>query len=120
MDTIRIKDLRLHGHHGVLPEENRLGQHFLVSLELETDLQPAGSADDMDRGIDYRRVIAAVREVMEGPPLKLLEALAERIAGSLLERFPEVSAVTVETGRPVPPIPEGCGGIYVKIRRSRS
>ncbi len=119
MDFIHIKDLKFHGRHGVLPEENTLGQHFLVSLILETDLQPAGESDDIERGIDYRRLVAAAREVVEGPPVKLLETLAERIAEGILDRFPGIHAVTVQTGKPTPPIPETCGGVFVRIRRTR-
>ncbi len=119
MDTIQIKDLRFHGRHGVLPEENALGQTFLVTLTLESDLRPAGTSDDLKQSIDYRGPIAVAREIVEGPPVKLLETLAERIAGDILARFPAIHAVTVETGKPAPPLPETCGGVFVKIHRTR-
>ena len=37
MDVIKIRDLEIYGHHGVMKEENVLGQKFLVSLALYTD-----------------------------------------------------------------------------------
>ena len=32
MDVIKIRDLEIYGHHGVMKEENVLGQKFLVSF----------------------------------------------------------------------------------------
>ncbi len=119
MDSIQIKDLRFHGRHGVLPEENALGQTFLVTLTLETDLRAAGTGDNLAQSIDYRGPIGVAREIVEGPPVKLLETLAERIADGILNRYPAIHAVTVEAGKPAPPVPETCGGVFVKIRRIR-
>lgn len=42
MDVIKIRDLEIYGHHGVMKEENVLGQKFLVSLALYTDTRAAG------------------------------------------------------------------------------
>ncbi len=119
-DTIRVKNLRFYGRHGILPEENTLGQHFLVSLALEIDLQPAGTSDDLERGIDYRKVIEIAKGVVEGTPVKLLETVAEKIAERTLEDCPQVTAVTVELGKANPPIDVDCSGIFVEIRRTRA
>ncbi len=119
MDRIRIRDLRFFGRHGVLPEENRLGQPFLVSLSLEADLEPAGRSDDLTRSIDYRKLVRLAGEVVEGPPVRLLETLAERIAARVLNTFPIVRSVTVEVGKPNPPLPLPSSGAFVEIRRSR-
>ena len=40
MDCIQIQNLEVYCHHGVLKEENVLGQKFLVSLALYADLKP--------------------------------------------------------------------------------
>ena len=53
MDKIRIKNLELFAKHGVFPEENALGQKFLVSADLYTDIRPAGLTDDLNASIDY-------------------------------------------------------------------
>ena len=54
MDAIVISDLEVFAHHGVFPEENVLGQKFLVSLRLEVDLRPAGQRDDLSASVNYR------------------------------------------------------------------
>ena len=45
MDKIIITDLELFGRHGVYPEEQVLGQKFLVSAELFMDTRKAGKTD---------------------------------------------------------------------------
>ena len=47
-DTITIKDLEVYAHHGVYPEENKLGQKFLVTAELYTDFSNAMENDDIN------------------------------------------------------------------------
>ena len=44
MDKIHIKDLEVFAKHGVFPEENVLGQKFLISATLYTDTRKAGSS----------------------------------------------------------------------------
>ena len=34
MDQIHIKNLEVYAHHGVFPEENALGQRFVISASL--------------------------------------------------------------------------------------
>ena len=42
MDQIRIEQLEVFAKHGAIPEENVLGQKFLVSAVLFTDTRKAG------------------------------------------------------------------------------
>ena len=37
MDMIYIKELAVFANHGVYPEENRLGQKFVISADLYVD-----------------------------------------------------------------------------------
>ena len=53
MDRIIIKDMALYGYHGVLDEEQALGQHFFLDIELYLDLQEAGGLDDLWKTVDY-------------------------------------------------------------------
>jgi dihydroneopterin aldolase len=116
MDRILLSGIQFYGYHGVYPEEQRLGQRFLVDVELCLDLAGAAAADDVSRGVDYSQVYAAVLEVGTRERFKLLEALAARIAATLLERFP-VRQVTVRATKPAPPLPGPIGGVTVEVTR---
>ena len=87
--TIELHGLELHGFHGVLEEERRDGQTFLFDLELDADVAGAQS-DDLAGTIDYREIVACVREISDGRAFQLLEALAEALADALLARFPRL------------------------------
>jgi 7,8-dihydroneopterin aldolase/epimerase/oxygenase len=84
---IELYGLELHACHGVLEEERRSGRRFLFDLELDVPATAVRS-DRIEDAVDYRQVAAAVREVSDGRRFHLLEALADAVAESLLERFP--------------------------------
>lgn len=117
-DTIRLAGMQFVGYHGVLPEERREGQPFVVDVELEADLRPAGQGDDLTRTVDYRGVYDTVRAVVEGPPRQLLEAVAEEIAARLL-MMKRVKAVTVRVRKPQVKLPGPLDYSAVEIHRVR-
>ncbi len=119
-DTLTLLHLRLHGRHGVLPDEMARGQEFDVTVRMELPLADAGRTDDLSRTVDYRAVQDVVRAVIEGPSLKLVESLAETIAAEVLHGFPAVQAVEVEVVKLRPPVAFISDGLAVRIRRGRS
>ena len=44
-DTIFVNGLLVHAHHGVMAHEEKVGQRFIIDLELAIDLAPAGESD---------------------------------------------------------------------------
>ncbi len=97
--TIELAGLVVFGRHGYLEEERRLGQRFLVDLWVEVD-ERAASTDRIEDTVDYRKLAATVREVFAGPERLLLEGLAGAVAGTVLERFPEVHRLRVRIRKP--------------------
>jgi dihydroneopterin aldolase len=88
MTTIELEGLALHGRHGVLEEEREVGQTFLFDVRLVLADDRATRTDELADTIDYRDVVAVVREVSDGRAYCLLEALAGTVADALLARFP--------------------------------
>ena len=119
-DRIILRDLGFFAHHGVLPVESQLGQHFSVSVELELSLSTAGQSDRLEHTVDYLTVQKLVRGVIEGPRRHLLETLAESIASEILRDFAPVRAVSVEVTKPRPPVDFPFSGISIRIRRDRT
>ena len=116
MDRVFVRGIQFYGHHGVAEEERHLGQRFLMDVELSVDLRPAGGSDDLSASIDYAEVLRVVREIGENERYYLLEALAERVAAVLLERFPAAS-VRVRASKPAPPLPGAFEAVGVEISR---
>jgi 7,8-dihydroneopterin aldolase/epimerase/oxygenase len=86
--VIELRGLEVHGFHGVLEEERRVGQRFLVDLELEPAHDLAAASDRIEDAVDYRDVVAVVQEVSSSTAYRLLEAFAASIADELLDRLP--------------------------------
>ena len=114
-----MRGLSFYGYHGVVPEENRLGQRFLVDIDLSIQLGDAGRTDDLIKTVDYVAVLADVRRIVEGPPLKLIETVAEQIAAKLLSEY-AVDAVRVRVRKPDVPIPAVLEYMGVEITRRRA
>ena len=119
MDQIIIKDLEVYGHHGVLKEENVLGQKFLVSMSLSLPLRKAGYSDDIADSIDYAQVSHLVKEEMEKTTFQLIEALAEHLCDAILLTFPMVTRITMELKKPWAPILLPLDTVSVRLERSR-
>jgi dihydroneopterin aldolase len=86
--TIELAGLELHGFHGVLEEERRAGQRFLVDVWLEPLDDTAGTTDRIEDAVDYRDVVELVREASDARAYHLLEAFAAALADTLVERLP--------------------------------
>jgi dihydroneopterin aldolase len=93
---IEISGIELRGFHGVLEHEARDGQRFRFDVEVDVQ-EPA--ADDIDAAVDYRDLVACVREVSDGTRHQLLETLAAAVASELRRRFP-VSRAVVRVSKP--------------------
>ncbi len=85
MDHIRITGLFFRGKHGVGGDERNVEQEFLIEADLSFDAKKAGLSDKITDTLDYSGVRNKIRAVIEGPSRYLIEALAEDIAGKILE-----------------------------------
>jgi dihydroneopterin aldolase/2-amino-4-hydroxy-6-hydroxymethyldihydropteridine diphosphokinase len=120
MDRIILTGMRFYGYHGVFPEESRLGQAFSVDVEIFADLQEAGVKDDIRKTVDYGKVYQTVKQIVEGEPFKLIEALAEHVARRVLDEHHNAREVVVRVHKPKAPIPGPIDGVTVEIRRKRT
>ena len=95
--VVELAGLQLAGRHGALDEERETLQPFLYDVDLELD-EPA--SDSLAQTVDYREVVALIREVSESRRFHLLESLAATLADALLARFPARS-VRVRVRKPL-------------------
>ncbi|KAL6844955.1 hypothetical protein ACP4OV_025614 [Aristida adscensionis] len=99
-DKLVLRGLRFHGFHGVKQEEKTLGQKFVVDVDAWMDLSTAGQTDCISDTVSYTDIYSIAKDVVEGPSQNLLESVAHRIASATLLKFPQISAVRVEVGKP--------------------
>jgi dihydroneopterin aldolase len=102
--VVELRGLELPGRHGVLEWERETEQPFLYDVELE--LEEPGS-DELEQTVDYREVVALIREISDHQRFHLLESLAATVADAMLARFPaervsvRVRKPGVELGAPI-------------------
>jgi dihydroneopterin aldolase len=117
-DRIELRGLRFSAAHGALPEEALEPQPFEVDLDLLVDLRPSGRSDRLSETVDYAELCEAVRSVMEGPHVSLLEHLAEEVAGKVLAAAgAQALAVVVSVRKLRPPVPVEIASAGVRLTR---
>ncbi|WP_274648441.1 dihydroneopterin aldolase [Paenibacillus humicola] len=119
MDRMLLQGMRFFGYHGVFPEENKLGQQFYVDLELRLDLTRAAETDELEHTVNYAGIHELIKQIVEGPPFKLIEALAGGIASRVLDAYTNVNEVTVRVTKPHPPFDIQFDGVTVELSRKR-
>ena len=111
---IELRGLTFFAYHGVLPEERKKGNTFLVDLALDADISLAASSDDLDDTVNYAAVYDVVKREMDIPS-QLLEHVCGRIARALLDNFAPLQRVSLCVVKRNPPI-EGAGVCESAVR----
>lgn len=117
LDKIEIKELEVFANHGVYPEENILGQKFVISATLFTSTRQAGVTDDLSVSINYGEVSHMITDFTRKHTFKLLEALAENLAEMLLCTLKGLEMVTLKIEKPWAPVGLPLKTVSVEITR---
>ncbi|MDY3016659.1 MAG: 2-amino-4-hydroxy-6-hydroxymethyldihydropteridine diphosphokinase [Blautia sp.] len=117
MDKITIDKLEIFANHGVYPEENVLGQKFIISVVLYTSTRKASVTDELSFSVNYGEVSHFIRKYMTEHTWKLLECAAEHLAQAILLEYPLVKKLDLEIQKPWAPIGLPLNTVSVKITR---
>ena len=117
-DVILLEGIQVPAALGVTAVERRARRPVVLDLEVEVDLRAAGASDRIGQTVHYKRIFEVVEDVAANQQHKLVEALGERIARAVLERFPaEAVTVTVRKPTPIAGVLRHAG---IRIRRTRA
>jgi len=103
MNCIEVKGIKCYAFHGCLEEESKIGQEYIINVELFLDLGNASAKDELENTIDYCEVYSIVKEQMNIRS-KLIETVGTRIAKTLKNNWKELESVKVQVIKPFPPI----------------
>jgi len=112
--SISLREVRFHAWHGVMPQEQKVGADFTVSLRATIDLSGAVTSDSVADTVNYAELYEVVKHEMQLPS-KLLEHVAGRIGQSVLDRFPQIQKLEVEVTKVNPPMGADCQGAGVAL-----
>ena len=116
-DVLRLEGMRFFGHHGVTEAEREAGVVLDVDLDVRTDMHAASHSDRLEDTVDYSRLVEICRAMVEESRCRLLESLAERVAGAVLAE-PGVAWARVRIAKR-PPLPAAIDRFSVTIERRR-
>ena len=117
MGLITVEGIRVFAYHGHLPEEAKLGGHFIVNIWVTTDTTKVEKSDDLSDTVDYVKIIEIVKQQMTIRS-DMIEHPARRIVDAILP-LQKVQKVKVEVQKIAPPIDATFDKISVTIKAER-
>lgn len=115
-DTIFLNEMRIDTVIGIWDWERKIRQTVSVDLEMGTDIRRAAEADNIEQTLNYKLVAKRVQQYIADSDFQLVETMAEKVAGIILDEF-EVPWVVVRINKPG--AIRGARDVGVQIRRSR-
>jgi len=110
--TVALKDVRCFALHGYYPEEQILGNHFII--DLETEFTPQGFDDELTQTVNYEDLNTIVLAEMKNTQ-KLLETVLNNIISKVIKLYPFVEHVNVSMKKLNPPMPGQIGHSSVRL-----
>ena len=111
---IFLNEVRFHAYHGVLPQENVVGQDFLVSARCGVDVSSAMQHDMLEVALNYATLYQLIEREMSKPS-QLIEHVAGRIAECVFREFPMVASLDLTITKLNPPMGADCKGAGVSV-----
>lgn len=118
--VISLRGLHVYGHHGLFDEERRLGQKFLFDLRCTLADVPTHGDDALHHSVGYDVLAGDIQAISAARRFQTLEALAECVARTLLERHAMLAAVEVGIAKASPPMPHALAAATVELGLARS
>ena len=102
--TITLRNCAFFARHGVLEQENVLGQRFFVDAVIDVDAGDALETDMVEKTVDYGLAFTLIESVVTGQQRRLIETLALDIAKALCARFPQILRAEITVRKPSAPV----------------
>lgn len=116
---ILLENIKIYAFHGVLPEEKRIGNYFIINAEVHADLWKASETDDLADTVNYAEINEIIHAEMKIPS-QLLEHVAGRIIKKILGKFPKIEFVKIKITKTNPPMKGEMEGVSVELESKRT
>ncbi|MBC7914838.1 MAG: dihydroneopterin aldolase [Pyrinomonadaceae bacterium] len=99
---VALHGVRFFSYHGYYPEEQILGNEFVLDIETEMEVYAHGN-DDLGQTVNYERLFEIASSEMKAPR-KLLETVAHSILEKIRHEFLAVKNIRVSIRKMNPPL----------------
>ncbi|RDC57740.1 dihydroneopterin aldolase [Pedobacter chinensis] len=110
--TVALKDVKCFARHGYYPEEQLIGNQFVI--DLETEFIPWGFDDELAQTVNYEDLNTIIQDEMKNTQ-KLLETVLNNIISRVIKLYPFVETVKVSVKKLNPPMPGQVGHSLVRL-----
>jgi 7,8-dihydroneopterin aldolase/epimerase/oxygenase len=113
--SISLNNVRFRAFHGVHPEEREKGNDFVVNMTVSYTPK-SRIIHSLNDTIDYALLFEIINATMQ-KPVDLLETIAQTIADTVHQQFPQAKEVSVSIEKLNPPIDKFSGTVGVKYTK---
>ena len=117
IQTVALKGIKFYAFHGFYQEEQLIGNHFLVDVEVT--FYPSGNSEDLSATVNYETINLMVGKLMQKTE-KLLETVVKNIIDQLLASYPFLLSATVGISKTHPVMLGEVGHSFVQLHYSAS
>lgn len=100
---LTLENLHLYAYHGVMPQEEVIGNEYTVNIRMKVDASKAMVSDDVADTVNYAEVYEAIKQEM-AIASKLIEHVAGRIVARLFKDFPTIEQIELKLAKRNPPM----------------
>lgn len=115
---ILLKEIRCYAYHGVAPQENLIGNEYIIDLKLKVDINKAAQTDEVTDTVNYAEVHQVIMAEM-AVPSKLLEHVGGRIIEKLFQQFPALEEIELHLSKRNPPMGADVESAGIELHCSR-
>ena len=101
--TIELRDVHLFAHHGVMPQEQKIGAWFTIDIKLGITDYGCATSDDIEGTVSYADVYDILCQEM-AKPSRLLENVCRRISERLYATFGQIATIEMTLCKDTPPM----------------
>lgn len=117
MGLIKLNNMEFFAYHGHFEEETKVGNYFMLNLEIKADTKKAESSDDLEDALNYVDVYNLVSQEMDIPS-KLIEHVAKRIIDRLFKNYPhDILHAKLELQKMNPPLGAKMQSVSITLER---
>ncbi len=115
---ILLKEIRCYAYHGVAPQENLIGNEYIIDLKLKVDISKAAQTDEVADTVNYAEVHQVIMAEM-AVPSKLLEHVGGRFVEKLFQQFPTLEEIELHLSKRNPPMGADIESAGIELHCSR-
>lgn len=110
--TVALKDVKFKAYHGFYPEEQLIGSHF--SVDVEVTFLPNDDTENLNATVNYEVINDVISNAMMKTQ-KMLETVVKIIIDELILKYPFIQTAKVGVKKMNPPMSGEIGCSFVQL-----